>query len=47
MVLNFTKVCSTIALIHSLVFSLEGRAWQEPEPSHVAGMALAHCTEMY
>jgi len=31
------------SLIHSLVFSLEGRAWQEPEPSHVTGMALAHC----
>jgi len=30
-------------LIHSLVFSLEGRAWQEPEPIHVTGMALAHC----
>ena len=30
-------------IIHSLVFSLEGRAWQEPEPSHVTGMALAHC----
>jgi len=29
--------------IHSLVFSLEGRAWQEPEPNHVTGMALAHC----
>ena len=29
--------------IHSLVFSLEGRVWQEPEPSHVTGMALAHC----
>ena len=29
--------------IHSIVFSLEGRAWQEPEPSHVTGMALAHC----
>ena len=28
---------------HSLVFSLEGRAWQEPEPSHVTDMALAHC----
>ena len=27
----------------SLVFSLEDRAWQEPEPSHVTGMALAHC----
>jgi len=27
----------------SLVFSLEGRAWQEPEPSHVTGMALVHC----
>jgi len=29
--------------IHSLVFSLEGRAWQEPEPSQVTGMTLAHC----
>jgi len=29
--------------IHSLVFSLEGGAWQEPEPSHVTGMAVAHC----
>ena len=29
--------------IHSLVFSLEGRAWQEPEPSHVTGISLAHC----
>jgi len=28
--------------IHSFVFSLEGRDWQEPEPSHVTGMALAH-----
>ena len=28
---------------HSLVFSLEGWAWQEPEPSHVTGMALVHC----
>ena len=27
----------------SLVFSLEGRAWQEPEPSHVTGTTLAHC----
>ena len=36
--------CFTIQVfIHSLVFSLEGRAWQEPEPSHVTGMALAHC----
>ena len=25
------------------MFSLEGRAWQEPGPSHVTGMALAHC----
>jgi len=31
------------SFIHSLVFSLKGRAWQEPEPSHVTGMALAHC----
>jgi len=30
------------SFIHSLVFSLEGRAWQEPEPSHVTSMALAH-----
>jgi len=29
--------------IHSLVFSLESRAWQEPELSHVKGIALAHC----
>ena len=28
---------------HSLVLSLEGRVWQEPESSHVTGMALAHC----
>jgi len=34
---------SVVYDIHSLVFSLEGRAWQEPEPSHVIGMALAHC----
>ena len=32
-----------VIFIHSLVFSLEGRAWQEPEPSHVTGKALAHC----
>jgi len=31
------------SFIHSLVFSLEGRAWQEPEPSNMTGMALAHC----
>jgi len=35
--------CNCNCFIHSLVFSLEGRAWQEPEPSHVTGMALAHC----
>jgi len=29
--------------IHSLVFSLEGLARQEPEPIHMTGMALAHC----
>ena len=33
----------TVNFIHSLVFSLKGWAWQEPEPSHVTGMALAHC----
>ena len=32
-----------IVSIVSLVFSLEVRAWQEPEPSHVTAMALAHC----
>ena len=31
------------SFIHSLVFSLEGRVWQEPEPSHVTGVALAPC----
>ena len=35
--------CMNYRPIHSLVFSLEGRAWQEPEPSYVTGMALAHC----
>jgi len=37
---NFLKI---IHGIHSFVISLEGRAWQEPEPSHATGMALAHC----
>jgi len=32
-----------LEFIHSLVFSLEGRAWPEPEPSHVTDMALANC----
>ena len=32
-------------IIHSLVFSLEGQAWQEPEPSHVTSMAMAHCIQ--
>ena len=32
-----------ILFIHSLVFSLEGRTWQVPEPSHVTSTALAHC----
>jgi len=31
------------SFIQSLAFSLEGRAWHEPEPSHVTRMALAHC----
>ena len=31
------------SFIQSLAFRLEGQAWQEPEPSHVTGMALAHC----
>ena len=34
---------SKTIFIHSSVFSLEGRAWQEPEPGHVTIMALAHC----
>ena len=38
--LHYIPSCS---FIHSLVFSLKGRAWQEPEPRHVTGMALAHC----
>ena len=38
-----TSCVLVIRSIHSLVFCLEGRAWQEPEPSHVTGMALAHC----
>jgi len=29
--------------IHLLVFGHEDRAWQEPEPINVTGMALAHC----
>jgi len=33
----------TMQFIHSLVLGLEGQAWQEPEPSHVTSMALAHC----
>ena len=37
------KILIIILCIHSIVFSLESRAWQEPEPSHVTGMALAHC----
>ena len=39
----FLMVEYSMFIIHSLVFSLEGRAWQEREPSHVTGMALAHC----
>jgi len=35
--------CEGVKIVHSLVFSHEGRAWQEPEPSHVTGMSLAHC----
>jgi len=43
MLLSRIVVIIATVSIHSLVFSLEGRAWQEPEPSHVIGMALAHC----
>jgi len=35
--------CIKNSFIHSLVFILEGQAWQKPEPSHVTGMPLAHC----
>jgi len=42
--LNWTNLeGNTVVVFRSLLFSLEGRAWQEPEPSHVTGMALAHC----
>ena len=41
--LQFEEKKMESIFIHSLVFSLEGRAWQEPEPSHVTGMALTHC----
>ena len=37
------EACLQFWHIHSLVFSLEGRAWQEPEPSHLTGMTVAHC----
>ena len=40
---NVMLYAEVFCSIHSLVFSLEGRAWQEPEPSHVTSMALAHC----
>ena len=38
-----TTLWHTYSFIHSLLFSLEGRAWQEPEPSRVTDMGLAHC----
>jgi len=41
--LNLPVQPANHSFIHSLVFSLEGRAWQELEPSHVTDMALAHC----
>ena len=35
---------SFVQFIHSFVSIQPQRpAWQEPEPSHVTGMALAHC----
>jgi len=40
--LGYRLAANHFGVIHSLVFSIEGRAWQEPEPSHVTGMALAH-----
>ena len=40
---NNNNVIYMYMCMHSLVFSLEGWAWQEPEPSHVTGMALAQC----
>jgi len=46
-IVHLLSMCSIpvcyLYCIHSLVFSLEGRAWQEPEPNHVTSMALAHC----
>ena len=41
--LSYVHTEGVHSFILSLVFSLEGRAWQEPEPSQVTGMALAHC----
>ena len=42
--LHYSVACPKhTSIIHSLVFSLEGRAWQKPEPNHVIGMALVHC----
>ena len=40
---NPDKWSSTVYIIHSLVFSLKRPGWQEPEHSHVTGIALAHC----
>ena len=37
----FVGLCA-YRLIHSLVFS-QKPGWQELEPSHVTGVALAHC----
>ena len=37
-----TSMTNFISFIHSLVFSLWRPGWQEPEPSHVTGTALAH-----
>jgi len=40
---QYQCIVTKAVFIHSLVLCLEGRVWQEPEPSHVTGMALAHC----
>ena len=40
----FTKKCLIKSFIHSFISIQPQRpGWQEPEPSHVTGMALAHC----
>ena len=42
------KKCGQVSLLHSFIHSFISiqpyrPGWQEPEPSHVTSMALAHC----